>query len=101
MVRAIRAKLLEWSPSLFLGWNSLGFDENLVRQVSSRRVRHGVVRVNDIVLSSARPGKDPADKADGVRWWVRGVDVGFGGLVRRLRSRHLGDGPRAGIVRSA
>ena len=32
MVRAIRAKLLEWSPSLFLGWNSLGFDENLVRQ---------------------------------------------------------------------
>jgi exodeoxyribonuclease-1 len=32
MVRAIRAKLLEWSPSLFLGWNSLGFDENLIRQ---------------------------------------------------------------------
>jgi exodeoxyribonuclease I len=32
MVRAMRAKLLEWSPSLFLGWNSLGFDENLVRQ---------------------------------------------------------------------
>ncbi|HEY3297093.1 MAG TPA: exonuclease domain-containing protein, partial [Armatimonadota bacterium] len=32
MVRAMRAKLLEWSPSLFLGWNSLAFDENLVRQ---------------------------------------------------------------------
>ena len=32
MIRAIRGKLLEWSPSLFLGWNSLGFDEHLLRQ---------------------------------------------------------------------
>jgi exodeoxyribonuclease I len=32
MVRAMRAKLMEWTPSLFLGWNSLGFDEDLVRQ---------------------------------------------------------------------
>ena len=32
MVRAMRAKLLAWSPALFLGWNSMGFDEDLVRQ---------------------------------------------------------------------
>ncbi len=32
MVRAIRAKLLSWSPSLFIGWNSIDFDEDLVRQ---------------------------------------------------------------------
>jgi len=32
MVRAIRAKLLSWSPSLFIGWNSIEFDEDLVRQ---------------------------------------------------------------------
>jgi exodeoxyribonuclease I len=31
MVRAIRAKLLSWSPALFIGWNSLEFDEDLVR----------------------------------------------------------------------
>lgn len=32
MVRAIHAKLLSWSPSLFMGWNSIKFDEDLVRQ---------------------------------------------------------------------
>jgi exodeoxyribonuclease-1 len=32
MVRAIRAKLLEWSPSMFIGWNSIDFDEDLIRQ---------------------------------------------------------------------
>ncbi|HWZ95139.1 MAG TPA: exonuclease domain-containing protein [Opitutaceae bacterium] len=32
MVRAIRAKLLSWSPALFTGWNSIKFDENLIRQ---------------------------------------------------------------------
>jgi exodeoxyribonuclease-1 len=32
MVRAIRAKLLQWSPALFIGWNSIAFDENLIRQ---------------------------------------------------------------------
>lgn len=32
MTRAIRAKLLEWSPSIFLGYNSLQFDEKLLRQ---------------------------------------------------------------------
>jgi exodeoxyribonuclease-1 len=32
MVRSIRAKLLSWSPALFIGWNSIQFDEDLVRQ---------------------------------------------------------------------
>lgn len=32
MVRAIRAKLLSWSPCNFLGYNSIGFDEHFFRQ---------------------------------------------------------------------
>jgi exodeoxyribonuclease-1 len=32
MVRTIRAKLLSWSPALFVGWNTIEFDENLIRQ---------------------------------------------------------------------
>jgi len=32
MVRMIRAKLIEWSPAIFVGYNSLTFDERLIRQ---------------------------------------------------------------------
>ena len=32
MVRAIRQKLLSWSPAVFMGYNSLEFDEMLLRQ---------------------------------------------------------------------
>lgn len=32
MVRSIREKLQSWSPSLFIGWNSVHFDEHLLRQ---------------------------------------------------------------------
>ena len=32
MVRAIKAKLDEWSPSIFIGHNSITFDEHLLRQ---------------------------------------------------------------------
>jgi exodeoxyribonuclease I len=32
MIRAIRAKLLSWSPAVFVGYNSLNFDEKLFRQ---------------------------------------------------------------------
>jgi exodeoxyribonuclease-1 len=32
MVRAIRGKLNAWSPAIFVGHNSLGFDEHLLRQ---------------------------------------------------------------------
>ena len=32
MLRRIRAKLLEWSPAIFIGHNSIRFDEELLRQ---------------------------------------------------------------------
>ena len=32
MVRRMREKLLEWSPATFIGYNSIGFDEHLLRQ---------------------------------------------------------------------
>ncbi len=32
MVRAIKAKLDEWSPAIFVGHNSMAFDEHLLRQ---------------------------------------------------------------------
>lgn len=32
MIRTIREKLLSWSPAMFLGYNSLKFDEHLFRQ---------------------------------------------------------------------
>jgi exodeoxyribonuclease I len=32
MVCQIREKLLEWSPAIFLGYNTLSFDENFLRQ---------------------------------------------------------------------
>ena len=31
MMRTLRAKLLEWSPAIFVGYNSLNFDEHLLR----------------------------------------------------------------------
>jgi exodeoxyribonuclease-1 len=32
MVRKIRAKMLEWSPAVILGYNSIDYDENILRQ---------------------------------------------------------------------
>ena len=32
MVRTIVGKLDSWTPALFLGWNSIWFDEDLMRQ---------------------------------------------------------------------
>ncbi|MDE2466713.1 MAG: exodeoxyribonuclease I, partial [Alphaproteobacteria bacterium] len=32
MVRRIRGKLASWSPAIFIGYNSLGFDEQILRQ---------------------------------------------------------------------
>lgn len=32
MMRSVRAKFLSWSPAVFLGYNSVHFDENLFRQ---------------------------------------------------------------------
>ena len=31
-IRQIRAKLIEWSPAVFIGYNSIAFDEELLRQ---------------------------------------------------------------------
>ena len=31
-IREIRAKLMEWTPSIFIGYNSIAFDEELLRQ---------------------------------------------------------------------
>ena len=31
-VREIRQKLMEWSPAVFIGYNSIAFDEELLRQ---------------------------------------------------------------------
>jgi exodeoxyribonuclease-1 len=36
MVRAVRAKLLDWSPAIFIGYNSMNFDEQLLRQALFR-----------------------------------------------------------------
>lgn len=38
MVGAIREKLLEWSPSIFVGYNSMNFDEHLLRQALFRNL---------------------------------------------------------------
>lgn len=45
MVRAIRAKLTEWSPAIFIGHNSLGFDEHLLRQALYKTL-HGPYLTN-------------------------------------------------------
>ena len=39
MIRQIRDKLLAWSPATFIGFNSIAFDEDLLRQALSDRVR--------------------------------------------------------------
>lgn len=31
-MKAVRAKFVEWSPAIFMGYNSMGFDENFLRQ---------------------------------------------------------------------
>jgi len=36
MIRTIREKLLDWSPSIFIGYNSMNFDEHLLRQALFR-----------------------------------------------------------------
>lgn len=36
MIQAIQAKMAEWSPAIFVGYNSLNFDEHLLRQALFR-----------------------------------------------------------------
>lgn len=67
-----------------------------VIDLESRRV----VRVNDIVIAQGPLSED----SESAYWWVRGVDVGIGGIVRRLRiaklaQRLTGKIPHPTIVR--
>ena len=39
MMRAVRAKLLDWSPAIFIGYNSINFDEQHLRQALFRTLR--------------------------------------------------------------
>lgn len=36
MIRTIRGRLIDWSPSIFIGYNSMNFDEHLLRQALFR-----------------------------------------------------------------
>ncbi len=40
MVRAISSKLTAWSPGIFIGHNSIGFDEHLLRQAFYKTLHH-------------------------------------------------------------
>ncbi len=60
MVRAIRAKLLEWSPAIFVGYNSMAFDEELFRQAQYQTLhnpyltnRDGNTRADAMMLVKA------------------------------------------------
>lgn len=52
------------------------WDKQII-DLNSRRV----VRVNDVAISHS----EQRPEAEGPQWWIRGVDVGTGGLARRLR----------------
>ncbi|WP_408589300.1 exonuclease domain-containing protein [Novosphingobium sp.] len=60
MVRAIRKKLLEWSPAIFVGYNSMAFDEELLRQAQYQTLhnpyltqRQGNGRADAMMLTKA------------------------------------------------
>ena len=60
MLRAIREKLLEWSPAIFVGYNSMAFDEELLRQAQYQTLhnpyltqRQGNGRADAMMLTKA------------------------------------------------
>lgn len=60
MIRAIRDKLLEWSPAIFVGYNSLAFDEELMRQAQYQTLHNpyltqqgGNTRADAMILTKA------------------------------------------------
>ena len=60
MMRQIQQKLLSWSPANFIGFNSISFDENLLRQAFFQTLyqpyltnTHGNVRSDVILLAHA------------------------------------------------
>lgn len=63
-----------------------------------------VVRVNDIALIEGKAVDSTQMQAlslpPGLRWWVRGVDVGLGGMARRLRIINMVQGVSGKTVNS-
>ena len=60
MMRQIQEKLLSWSPATFIGFNSIGFDENLLRQAFFQTLHqpyltsgHGNARSDVMLLAHA------------------------------------------------
>ena len=67
MVRAIRARLEEWSPALFIGHNSISFDEHLLRQALYQTLHppyltntHGNGRLDSLAVLRAASFLEPA-----------------------------------------
>lgn len=47
MMQELRAKLLSWSPAIFLGWNTIGFDEAMLRQAFYKTLHRPYLTVLD------------------------------------------------------
>lgn len=67
MVRAIRHKLLSWSPSIFIGYNSIRFDEEMLRHALFQTLHsawltsnHGNCRADAFGLMMAAAALSPA-----------------------------------------
>ncbi|MGY2991204.1 exonuclease domain-containing protein [Mesorhizobium sp. URHB0026] len=67
MVRSIRRKLLSWSPSIFVGYNSIRFDEEMLRQALFQTLhpayltsKHGNCRADVLGLVMAAAALSPA-----------------------------------------
>lgn len=68
MIRMIRAKFLSWSPSIFLGYNSLRFDEEMLRHAFFQNLlpayltsQHGNCRSDVLNLAMAAAAAQPAN----------------------------------------
>jgi len=60
MIQQIREKLLDWSPAIFVGYNSMAFDEELLRQALYQSLRNpyltqldGNARSDAMILTKA------------------------------------------------
>ncbi len=52
MVRAIHAKLSAWSPATFLGYNSIKFDEDLLRQALYQRSTRPILQIPEVIAAA-------------------------------------------------
>ncbi|ABS63439.1 MULTISPECIES: exonuclease domain-containing protein [Parvibaculum] len=67
MVQTIRRKLLSWSPSIFVGYNSIRFDEEMLRQAFFQTLHpayltsnHGNCRADALGLMTAAAALSPS-----------------------------------------